>query len=263
MRLYGPSLVVALLTALAASAQQTAPPTAPPAAAAAPAPNKLDEYLRRWEQEMSKVETLAAQLNRTDKDKTFERVSKFTGYAQYMKVGKGPTAQNLAALELRPEGKTDVAEKIICTGTFMYVFATAQKEVRVYEVPKPKPGQVADDNALSFLLGMKAEEAKRRYDLKLAKEDQFYIYVDVAPRSPADKAEFQRARIVLNKDSFLPRQLWFESPNNSEVTWDIPRVQAGVAVKREVFDAPKAQPGWKLVPVPRQDLPPRVARPNN
>jgi TIGR03009 family protein len=258
MRLYGYALAAALLTALSAGAQQTAPPPPPPAAAA-----KLDEYLRRWEQEMSKVETLGVELNRIDKDKTFERTNKFTGRAYYMKNGKGPTAQNLAMLEMRPAGKTEVAEKVICTGTFMYVYAPAQKEIRVYEMDKPKPGQVADDNALSFLLGMKAAEAKRRYDLKLAKEDQFYIYVDVAPRTPADKAEFQRARLVLNKDSFLPRQLWFETPNNSEVTWDIPRAQAGVALKRDTFDAPRAPAGWKLVPVPRQNVPPRVARPNN
>jgi TIGR03009 family protein len=261
MRLYGLSLAASLLTAMAAGAQQAAPPATPPAAA--PAPDKLDDYLRRWEQEMAKIESLAAQLNRTDKDKTFERVNKFTGFAWYLKDGKGPTAQNLAALEMRPEGKTEVVEKVVCTGTFMYVFAPAQKEIRVYDLPKPKPGQVAEDNVLSFLLGMKAEEAKRRYDLKLAKEDQYYIYVDVAPRFPNDKAEFQRARVVLNKDTFLPRQLWFESPNNSEVTWDIPNIQPRAQLKRETFDAPKAPPGWKLVPVPRQDVPPRVARPNN
>jgi TIGR03009 family protein len=211
---------------------------------------------------MGKIETLAAQLNRIDKDKTFERTNKLTGYAQYMKVGKGPTAQNLALLEMRQEGKTDLAEKVVCTGTYLYSFLPAQKEIKVYDIT-PKPGQVSEDNVLSFLLGMKAEEAQRRYDLKLAKEDQFYIYVDIAPKDPRDKAEFQRARIVLNKDSFLPRQLWFENPNNSEVTWDIPRVQIGLPIKREVFDAPKAPAGWKLVPVPRQDLPPRVARPNN
>ncbi|HZY88252.1 MAG TPA: TIGR03009 domain-containing protein [Gemmataceae bacterium] len=261
MRRYGQALAVALLTALAASAQQTAPPTPPPAAA--PAPAKLDEYLRRWEQEMAKVETLAAQLNRTDKDKTFDRTVKLTGYAQYLRAGKGPTALNLAMLEMRPEGKNEIAEKVICTGTFLYQFKPAEKVIQAVELPRPKPGVVADDNMLSFLLGMKAEDAKRRYDLKLAKEDQFYIYVDVAPRDPKDKVEFQRARIVLNKDSFLPRQLWFENPNNSEVTWDIPRVQTGVPLKREAFDAPQAPPGWKLVPVARQDVPPRVARPNN
>src|SRR5262249_45575429 len=149
------------------------------------------------------------------KDKTFDTVQKFTGFAQYMKAGAGATGMNLAMLELRPEGKGEISHKFICTGTFLYQFLPAQKEVRAYELPRPKPGQVAEDNFLSFLFGMKAEEAKRRYDLRLAKEDQWYVYVDILPRFPRDKADFQRARIVLNKDSFLPRQLWFEQPNGS------------------------------------------------
>jgi TIGR03009 family protein len=145
----------------------------------------------------------------------------------------------------------------------------AQKEIHAYEMPKPKPGQVADDGFLGLLSGMRAEEAKRRFVLTLFKEDTHYIYVDITPRFPADKSDFSRARLVLNKDSFLPRQLWFEQPNSTEVIWDIPRLQANVAVERRTFDAPKVPPDWKLVPVPKgtssaaADPPPRVIRPRS
>ena len=94
---------------------------------------------------------------------------------------------------------------------------------------------------------MKAEEAKKRYELKLAKEDTYYIYVDITPRSAADKADFQRARLVLNKSNYLPRQLWFEHANRSEVMWDIPNLQVGMALDRRAFDAPQAPKGWKIV----------------
>ena len=99
--------------------------------------------------------------------------------------------------------------------------------------------------------GMKAEEAQRRYALTLAKEDTYYVYVDITPRFAADRAEFQRARLVLNKDNYLPRQLWFEHVNGNEVTWDIPRIQAnGAGIDRRTFDAPRAPAGWRLVMVP-------------
>ena len=238
---------------------------AAPAAAAAPTPggSALDGYLLRWEQEMQKVQTLAAQLARIDKDKTFQTTQKFVGYAQYMKSGTGPTALNLAMLQLNLEGKEEVAEKFVCTGTYLYHFLPAQKEIRAYELPKPRPGQVGDDSFLGFMFGMRAEEARRRYELRLAKEDQWYIYVEILPRFPADKADFQRARIVLNKDSFLPRQLWFEHPNGNEVLWDIPRIQSGLRLERRHFDAPQPPPGWRVVPVARNaDVPPRVARPS-
>src|SRR5436305_14003908 len=106
---YGLVLTALLLAGgpLAARQQQAAP-----AAPAAPTPGRsaLDGYLLRWEQEMQKVQTLAAQLARIDKDKTFQTTQKFVGYAQYMKSGTGPSTLNLAMLQMNLEGKEDVAE---------------------------------------------------------------------------------------------------------------------------------------------------------
>jgi TIGR03009 family protein len=259
MRLYGLVLTALLLAARLAGAQQTpaAPPASPP-----PADDKvLDGHLQKWEEKMKDVNALAAQLVRIDKNHTFEQTTKLVGEAWYMKSGTGPSALNLAILELRPEGKKEFQERYVCTGTFIYDYKPDQKEIRFYEVPKPKPGQVADDNLLSLLFGMKADEAKRRYSLKLAKEDQYYIYVDIAPRSAADRSDFQRARLVLNKTSFMPRQLWFEHANGNEVMWDIPNLRTDVKLDRKVFDAPKTPPGWKLVPGDKNP-PPRTVRPS-
>jgi hypothetical protein len=137
----------------------------------------------------------------------------------------------------------------------------AQKEIRAYELPKPKPGGVNDDSFLGFLFGMKADDARKKYNLTLAKEDKWYVYVDIVPRNQADKVDFARARLVLNRDSFLPRQLWFEHANGNEVTWDIPQLRSGVVLRREVFDAPRPPAGWKLVPVRVNNTPPpRVIR---
>jgi TIGR03009 family protein len=253
MRRFGFVLAALLLAGRPASAQQT--PAAPPASPPAAEDKVLDGHLHKWEEKMKDVTTLAAQLVRIDKDRTFDQTTKLVGEAYYMKDGRGPTALNLAILELRPEGKKEFQERYVCTGDFIYDFKPAQKEIRFYEVPKPKPGQVADDNLMSLLFGMKAEEAQRRYSLKLAKEDQYYIYVDIAPRSAADRSDFQRARLVLNKTTFMPRQLWFEHANGNEVMWDIPNLRTDYKLDRRSFDAPKAPPGWKLVPGEKQPQP--------
>jgi TIGR03009 family protein len=253
-------MVLAFLATTTGLAAQTTP-ARPGAAAAADA--RLDQYLRRWEQEMRKIQALSSLINRIDKDKVFAATTKYTGFAQYMKSGSGPTAMNLALMELKLENKAEVAEKFVCTGTYLYQFLPAQKEIRAYELPRPKPGQVADDNFLTFLFGMKADEARKRYKLTLAKEDKWYIYVDVVPRTAADRSDFAKARLVLNKDSYLPRQLWFEHANGNEVTWDIPRIDPKAVIDRRNFDAPKPPPGWKLVPVNRTTTPPpRVVRPS-
>src|SRR5204862_350029 len=148
--------------------------------------------------QMKKITTLQASLVRIDHDKAFDTKRRSSGYAQYMKAGTGTSVLNLAHLEMKPDGKKEVTEKFISTGSYLYVFAPAQKEIRAYEIPRPKPGQVADDNFLSFLFGMKAADAKKRYDLKLEREDKWYIYINVVPKGAADKADFTKARIVLN-----------------------------------------------------------------
>ncbi len=248
MRSFGYILAAFGVATLAASAQPPQQPPQTPAAPAAPAADpKLDEHLDKWEAAMKKVETLGAQLTRVDKDPTYDQVQKLTGVAYYMKAGTGAAIQNLALLDLKLDGHKESKEKYICTGTYIYTYAPDQKEIRYYELPKPKPGQVADDSLMSLMFGMKAVEAKRRYDLKVAKEDANFIYVDIAPRMAADKSDFVKARLILNRSNYLPRQLWFEHANKSEVLWDIPNLQVGMDLNRKAFDAPQAPPGWRMV----------------
>jgi TIGR03009 family protein len=254
-------LVLAALVLAGPATRAQAPQQAP---APAPNPAALDNYLLRWEQEMLKVQTLSAQIVQVRKDKTFNTATKLVGWAAYMKDGAGPSAINLAAMALAPEGKDvtrEFQEKYVCTGTFIYQFVPSQKEVKVYELPRPKPGQVADEGFLAFMFGMRATEARRRYDLQMAKEDQYYVFVDIVPRFPADKADFQRARLVLSKDTFLPRQLWFLSANGDEVLWDIPRSGSGVRLDRRLFDKPQAPPGWRVTAMQKAaETQPRVIR---
>src|SRR5437762_2333471 len=98
MRLPALTLVVVALAAQALPAQQQ-PPAAPPANPQQA--QALDRHLVRWEQEMQKIQTLAAIINRTEKDKAFNSETKLSGFAQYMKSGGGPTAMNLAMMEMR------------------------------------------------------------------------------------------------------------------------------------------------------------------
>ena len=256
MRCYGLILDTLVLASMPASGQQ-----APQAPATQPAADDkvLDGHLAKWEAATKKVETLGAQLTRIDKDPVYDHVQKLTGLAYYMKAGNGPTAQNLALLQMTADGQKEPKEKYICTGTYIYQFWPDQKEIRYYQLPKPEPGKTAEENnLLSLLFGMKADDIKRRYELKLDKEDANYIYVYIAPRSAADKADFQRARLVLSKSNYMPRQLWFEHANRMTVLWDIPNLQVGMALDRRTFDAPQAPPGWKLVPGEKNS---QIARP--
>lgn len=257
MRAYWSALAGVLLWTTVASAQQPPQPPQPPAAPALDPRNPLDALLMRWEAEMKKVESIAAQCTRTDDDKTFQVTTTHVGAAKFLKP-------NLALLEMQQKDNPARFERYILSGTFLYEYRPEKKEIWVHQLPPPKPGQLSDDNCFSLLFGMKAEEAKRRYVLQLDRpEDPYYYYVNILPRFEADKADFQRAQLVLTKDSFMPRRLWFEQPNKSTVSWDIPKVEINGALARREFEKPEPPAGWKLVPQTRADqIQPRVIRQN-
>jgi TIGR03009 family protein len=254
MRKYALTLAALFLVGTAVPAQQT---TLAAPAALDPVKNPLDAILVNWEKAMSGIKQLTAGMTRTTLDKTFQTKDVFEGTAKYLKP-------NLALLYLQKKNKPEIYEKFLCTGTFVYQFMPQQKVVYVHELPKSKDGKMADDNLLSFLFGMKAADAKARYELTLLQpppNDKWYYYILIKPKTKADQKDFSRARLVLNKTTFLPRQLWFEEPKKDEVTWDFVKLDLKTEVKRTEFSPPQLEKGWELKNAPKENVP-RVIRPN-
>jgi TIGR03009 family protein len=237
--------LLALASVTAAGRAQgpaTPRPSAPPATAPFdPAKNPLDRYLLRWEEAMKKVDTLALACTRKEIDKVYRTEKTYEGTIHFLK----PT---YFFWDMRVKGKPQEFERLIGSGQYIYQFVPAERVIRVYPAPKVGPsGTIAEDSSIAFLFGMKATAAKERYILSLFKEDKYYIYVDVIPKRDVDKADFQKARIVLNRDTFLPRQLWFEHPNAGQVIWDIPTIQSGVALPKSTFATPQTPRDWQMV----------------
>ncbi|HYT87269.1 MAG TPA: hypothetical protein VEL76_00985 [Gemmataceae bacterium] len=233
------ALTGALLCAASLLAQQP-PVQAPPA----PDP-QLDAVLANWERVMNSINSLVVQCTRTAIDKTWQRTDVFEGTAKFLKPSR-------ASLEMQNKAKPEVFEKLIVNASELCTYAPKSKEILVYKLQQDsKAGPASEDNFLTFLFGMKADDAKKRYQLRLLPappNDKWYYYVEVLPRTPADRADFTKARLVLTATNFLPRQLWFEQPNGNEVTWDFNRLEPGVALRPAEFERPVPPQGWKLVP---------------
>lgn len=236
------ALALSLMIQTTLLAQVTTPPTVKTSSVSLdPEKNELDRHLLRWEQEMAKVNSFAAQVTRSEKNPVFETTDHFKGTIHYLKP-------SYVLLHMAKKDNPNSYERFLCSPNFLYQYVPAQKEIHVYQTSNSaKPGAQKEDNSLSFLFGLKAKEAKRRYDLRLAKTDKYYIYVDIIPRRDVDKAEFQKARVVLNRDTMLPRQLWFQQPNKEEVLWDFPKMMTGVKLTKLNFQTPPKLPkGWKM-----------------
>jgi TIGR03009 family protein len=222
----------------------------------APKQDRLDEVLLRWEQATQGIDSLLADCRRTDDNKIFQIVKTWNGTLKHMKP-------SMFALELHEKKQSDDFEKYVSTERCSYSYHPRQKEVVALTLPLTGWLQTDVDFLRSFLLGMKAEEAKRQFHFTLAKEDEHYVYLDFVPRSVTgkhqflwwwvDDALFRNGRLVLSKGTFLTRQLWFEQANGDTVTWDLTNVVTGLPLEEQEFTTVDVPQGWKLITVSLQD----------
>jgi TIGR03009 family protein len=253
MRYRSLSLLAFFAVSLAALAQQ--PQTPPPQPPQLDANNKLDATLQNWEKAMAGISSLYTEVKRQTTDKVRMEIDNYTGEARYLKPNK-------ASLYLKNDKKQADFEYLILNGQSAYKYEPSKKEIHLYTLPPAKQGQISDENFVSMLFGMKAVEAKRRYDMQLTKEDQWYLYIQVLPREAQDKADFTRAELVLTKSTSMPRRIWFENPNGNETTWEFTKLQPNIALKTSDFDQPTPPKDWQLKRIPSQEQQgPRVVRP--
>jgi len=113
-------VLAALLMIVAASSAQNAPTpkTNTPQCNDA----KLDCYLEKWGTEDARRENAQRAGGPHRQGQGVEYDTKFVGYAQLPRSGDGPSVLNMAVLELKSTARTTVAEKMVCTGTYLYVF---------------------------------------------------------------------------------------------------------------------------------------------
>lgn len=225
-----------------------------------PQQNPLDRHLLNWEEKMKGIESIWAKLDRQEKTKD-NTTRLLKGEARYLKP-------NYAALQMIRQDNPNLYEMYICSGQYFYEYRPQTKEIWYRKLEATE--MQFQNNFLSFLFGMNAVDAKRRYDLKLDKEDENYIYISIQPRFEADLLEFKRAQMVLLTKTLLPRRLWFEHVNGNEITWDVTSMDTTTKLKPADFVAPQPQ-GWTPKPVanpvpaapkPGDNPPPRIVRPS-
>ncbi|MBA4064217.1 MAG: TIGR03009 domain-containing protein [Isosphaera sp.] len=210
-------VLAALLAAATAAGQPPAAPPGQPPAPAAPPPGKLDEHLAAWEKRMGEVSNfwLSLKLKRTDA--LLKQEKTYTGLVLCMKP-------NLARLRLANDADKEGRdyEAYVCNGKAVYEYSGLRRTVTEWPLPDPKAG-ATDNLMIDFVSGLKAKDAKERFDLKLFKEDAHYVYLDVLPKTAKDKQEFQQLRMALfgpnTKFAYLPAQVNLVKPTGDAESW--------------------------------------------
>jgi hypothetical protein len=140
-------------------------------------------------------------------------------------------------------------------------------------LPDAEPGAGQSmPGALGFVYGMSAAEAKARFDLKLNREFSKggveYAEIHATPRTQMDQQEFKVAQLVIDKKTFLPKELRLIETNGNEKHWMFDRLETNLKpavnpADLEPFDRTKIKElkNWKQVVNNLGEQPPATETP--
>ncbi len=202
--------------------------------------SSLDDVLERWQKRTAGLKQLSARLVLDGKEKR-------RGTFQYV----GPGRYAFEGMD-GPAG----VERIQFDGDRMYLFDSRSRTVLSRQLPRGPGGQPEALSAPVELLvfALTGENDRLRRDLRLAKEDQYYVYLEVLP-APGNGDGTLRARVVLDREKMLARQVWVETVNGS-VVWDVLDVDTDPGLKAEEFRKVSVPSGWTLREMGAETKPP-------
>jgi TIGR03009 family protein len=173
---------------------------------------QLAVHLAAWEKQAHGVTSFQADFTLTRKDPVFRKESRYSGSVLGLSAGS-------ARVRLTNDADPNDYEAYICDGRSLYAYSGLTKTVTEFRLPPPglppkAPGGLFERIARGLCLpewfavrlvsGATAKEAAKRFDVSLVKEDEHYVYLDLRPRSSADRLDMERARVALHGPGVKP-----------------------------------------------------------
>jgi TIGR03009 family protein len=194
-----------------------------------PADIQLDALLKDWHQKTADIKRLQGEHRRWTYDKTFSVAKIAEGKFFYEGPDKGridlspvppdpknPTTKDDAG-NVYPL-KADKPERWVCDGERVVRVDDDAKTYEVQPIPPQHQGANIMDGPLPFLFGLPPEKAKQRYDMTLVKQDEKMAFLIVTPLQQQDAANWQRADVMLDKKTYLPKAVKLIDPAGTRVT---------------------------------------------
>lgn len=233
-----------------------------PAAAPPQRALKLDEILREWAKANDSVRSMRYRFEKIDLNRSFGTRTVHKGEVQLL-------APDLLRVDLEtPKGRSS----ILYTKDEIHIFDTEQKAESIRpkpadrsflgkERPERKPTSFSPFVSRMIHLavyqeglqhwdywlfaGLPAQDLARRFDVQLAKVDAWYIYLDIYMPYRAS-SDTKRMRVVLSKDRFSVRQIWYKVSCENEVTIDFQKCDTSAKISSESIRESLPQ-NWKRV----------------
>ena len=142
------------------------------------------------------------------------------------------------------------------TGEAVYQVKFRLKQVIEHEVPSEQRRSALKHGPIAFLLGQKAGETKKRYQLALVSEDDKVITIRATPR-PGLPVGFTKAELTVQKKTALPVRVHMWERTRDELIFEFRNVKENKGLAVGQFHKPKVPSGWTFLkrPLPRQEKP--------
>jgi TIGR03009 family protein len=209
-----------------------------------PNQDKIDALLNSMEKRASSIDSMQATCKRID-------VHPLTKKSTVVEGGISWRQPNLARIDLCPadeakkkdENKSHF-ERFIADGKYLWEYNAKEKVIVAHEMPKDG----ATDNILLMLMhGIKAQELRKRFDVKWASDDEWFAVVRLIPKNAADRQDFTTLDLAIwiknpnpqGKPDLtnLPAQIHLLAPNGREVVYRFGDMQPNARIDEGVFKA--------------------------
>jgi TIGR03009 family protein len=251
----------------AAAAEAPSAPAGRSPAADPVDPAKMDWILQKWEQQSSLLKTLDVTILRIDDTPAWGDPEFYEGRALF----KSPNLAFIDFNKIKQDEKKRPAkdvkgkflstpyERIICTGSEVWQYRSDTQQIFIFPLEKDEEKKAIEEGPLPFLFNMRAEDARRRYQMTLLNEDKKNnVYgVSIKPKIKEDQESFSRAFVNLNRDYLLPVRIVLISPDGkSKKDFRLGPMYPNHQVNAKNFEGKALGPPWRVVRNPAgQDRP--------
>ncbi len=195
-----------------------------PHPAAKPLDPRLQQVLQLWAQKTKVIRKLEGNHTRVTYDEVFKVEKRARGLFYYESPDKGRIDVSVVKVEDSTKGRpgftvqSDLPSRWICDGLRVTSLDDVRKVATILPIPKEGQGANIMDGPLPFLFGMPAEKAKKRYRFELLKITKDDVWLQVLPRTRTDAMNWKEAKVILMKDTFLPRAVQLLDPTGNRTT---------------------------------------------
>ncbi len=188
-------------------------------------PPELERVLQEWERHSKRIRTLEGKHRRYLYNHTFQDEKRAEGQFFFQAPDRGridivplKVTETVNPRKIGKNGQpftitADRPERWICTGKEVLEINDAEKSFDLFPLPPDVQGENIIESPLPFLFGMEAEAAKRRYKLSLGslhdpegkRSGIRRIHVVALPRLRKDRANWSRAEVLLDAETYLPQ----------------------------------------------------------